>query len=69
MHLHELTAAECEKYRRDCNLTDEELAIFNLRVKNKSRVEISGSLALSSATADRRIRSIKNKIRKVEESG
>jgi len=69
MRLHELTAAECEKYRRGCNFTDDELAVFDLRVKNRPRDEIAASLAISIATEDRRIRSIKKKISRLEAHG
>lgn len=69
MLLHNLTEAECENFRHGCNFTDEERAIFDLRVKGKSRVEIAASMAISIATTDRRLRGIKNKIQRVEESG
>ncbi len=69
MLLHNLTEVECKRYRRDCNFTYSERAVFDLAVMGRSRVEIALSLAISTATADRRIRSIKNKIMRVEESG
>lgn len=66
----EFTAPECDRFRRECNFTDEELAVFNLRVKNRSIVEIQQKLLeqnipMSESTICRRIRSIKNKIHKV----
>lgn len=66
MRLDILTEAECENFRHGCNFTDAELAVFNLRVKGKSRVEIAEALAISISTADRRLRGIYNKILKVE---
>ena len=69
MRLDNLTEAECENYRHGCNFTDDELAVFDLRVKGKSRVEISMSLAISIATTDRRLRGIYEKVNKVKESG
>jgi len=63
-----LTGPECERFRRECNFTDEELAVFNLRVKNLSVVEIQQklidqNLPLSESTIWRRIKSIKKKMR------
>lgn len=66
----EFTHPECERFRRECNFTDEELAVFNLRVKNQSIIQIMARLAeagmpMSESTVNRRIRSIKKKIYKV----
>lgn len=61
----EFTEPECDWFRRSCNFTDDERAVFDLRVKNKSRVEIARKLNMSESTVDRRIRGIKKKIHKV----
>lgn len=61
----EFTEPECEYFRRQCNFTGEELKVFNLRVKDNSRVAIAMALNMSVATVDRRIKSIKRKIFKV----
>lgn len=61
----EFTEPECEWFRRVCNFTPEEEAVFNLRVKDHSRVEIADELGMSVSTVDRRIRRIKRKIHKV----
>lgn len=61
----EFTEPECERFRRECNFTDEELKVFDLRVKNHSIIEIQHKLNMSEATVTRRIRSIKKKIYKV----
>lgn len=60
-----LILSECQRYRRECNFTDEEQAVFDLSARGKSRVQISEALRISVPTVDRRIRSIKDKIRKV----
>jgi len=62
---HEFTAPECDYFRAQCNFTDDERAVFDLRVRGKSRVEIADRLNMSTATVDRRIRSIKRKIDRV----
>lgn len=61
----EFTEPECERFRRECNFTDDEMSVFNLRVKNRSIVEIQSALNMSEATVNRRIRNIKRKIYKV----
>lgn len=60
-----LTAIECDRFRRDCNFTPQEMNVFNLRVRDKSIVEISQNLNMSEATVNRRIRGIKDKILRV----
>lgn len=61
----EFTEPECELFREKCNFTDEERAVFDLRVKSRSIVEIQHALNMSESTVNRRIRSIKKKIYKV----
>ena len=48
-----------------CNFTRDEREVFDLRVKDHSRVEIAMKLGMSESTVDRRIRNIKKKIHKV----
>lgn len=61
----EFTEPECEWFRKMCNFTPDELSVFNLRVKDHSRIEIAMKLGMSESTVDRRIRGIKRKIHKV----
>lgn len=61
----EFTEPECEQFRRLCNFTDDERAVFDLRVRGKSIVEIQFALSMSESTVTRRIRAIKKKIYKV----
>lgn len=56
---------EVEFFRRACNFTPEEREVFDLRTRGKSVVEISLSLNLSTATVNRRLRAVKNKILRV----
>lgn len=69
MRLDTFTEAECEYFRHGCNFTDDERAIFDLRVKGKSHVEIAASMAISIATTDRRLRGIYEKVNRAKESG
>lgn len=61
----EFTEPECDRFRRECNFTDEERAVFDLRVKANSLIEIQMALNMSEATVCRRLRNIKRKIYKV----
>lgn len=61
----EFTEPECERFRRECNFTPEERAVFDLRVKDNSLVQIQDKLKMSESTVTRRIRNIKKKIAKV----
>lgn len=61
----EFTRPECEHFREVCNFTDEERAVFDLRVRGRSLVEIQQVLHMSESTVNRRIRNIKKKIYKV----
>jgi len=66
----EFTELECERFRRECNFTDEERAVFDLRVRDITIVGIEEKLKeagipMSEATINRRIKNIKKKIYKV----
>lgn len=61
----EFTEPECEWFRRVCNFTPQERAVFDLRVKDSTIVQIQEKLNMSESTVNRRIKSIKAKIHKV----
>lgn len=65
MQLKEFTVPECDYFREKCNFTAEERAVFDLRVRGKSVIEIVFALNMSEATVNRRIRAVKNKIIRV----
>lgn len=65
MGLAEFTARECDYFRAACNFTAPERAVFDLRVRGYSIVEISMALHVSASTVDRRVRSVKRKIERV----
>lgn len=65
MILKEFTELECEYFRKNCNFTPDELAVFNLRVKGCSVVETYLALNMTESTVNRRIRDIKRKIIRV----
>jgi len=66
----DFTQPECEFFRQQCNFTDEERAIFDLRVKDIGIIAIQErmkelGMPMSESTINRRIKSIKRKIYKV----
>ena len=70
MKLNGFIEPECEHFRKVCNFTDDERAVFDLRVRGKTEVEIYIALqdtchAMSIATIERRLSSIKKKIIRV----
>ena len=65
MKLTEFTRPEVEYLRQECNFTDAERAVFDLRVTARSVIQIADMLHMSEATVYRRLRNIKRKILKV----
>ena len=56
---------ELQKFRNECNFTDEELEFFNYRSKNISIEQIAEDMNISVGKANRLSRKVKNKIIKV----
>ncbi len=57
--------AEYEYFVENCNFTDRELEVFNLRRKGKTYIEISLALHISDSTVKRDLKKIKRKIIKI----
>ncbi len=65
MQFNNLTRPEAEHFRRECNFTELERKVFDLRVSDKSIVEVCMALSLSESAVNRKIRSIKAKMARV----
>ena len=63
----DLTAPEADRLRALCNFSDEEREVFDLRIRDKSVVEISMALNLSVSSTKRRLSSIRAKVEKVSQ--
>jgi len=61
----DLTEYDCEKCRALCNFSDDERAVFDLRVKNRGVIEIAMALNMSESTVRRRIHDIQAKVYRV----
>lgn len=69
MNLRRLTISDCRRLEKECNFSDDEDEVFALLVKNKSRVQIADAVGMSVASVDRRIRKIKEKVKRVSRGG
>lgn len=65
MQLSSLTRPEAEHFRRECNFTEAERQVFDMRVSGMSIVEACMKLNLSESAVNRKIRSIKDKMARV----
>lgn len=65
MKLTEFTRPEVEYLRQECNFTDEERAVFDMRASARSIVEIGLKLHMSESTVYRKLNCIKRKILRV----
>nr|DAH30599.1 MAG TPA: response regulator [Bacteriophage sp.] len=66
MKLSKLTKPELEEIFRNANFTEEEEKVFWDLSKGISQKEISFRHSISVSTVERRVRSIKNKIKRLE---
>lgn len=65
MRIHEFTKPELDKFRNECNFTDEELECFNLKAKNRTNQSIAFNMNVSASKVSYLTRKIKTKISKV----
>lgn len=65
MQIYDFVEWELQKFRDECNFTDEELEYFNLRAKNKSNTQIALTMHISEAKVSKLARKVKNKMLKV----
>lgn len=65
MQFNNLTRPEAEHFRKECNFTELERKVFDLRVSDKSIVEVCMALSLSESAVNRKIRCIKAKMARV----
>lgn len=65
MKICEFVEWELEKFRNECNFTEEELKYFNLRAKDKSNVQIALEMHISKSKVSVLARKVKKKMLKV----
>lgn len=67
MDLRKLVKAEADFLREECNFSDEELEVFNLRIRGKRVTEISMKRNMSESTVKRRLCGIRHKVERVNQ--
>ena len=65
-YLSSLTKSELEALKELLNLTDDEEKVFNSLAKGRSKTQASIECTVSCSTVDNRIRSINNKLKRIE---
>lgn len=65
MKIRDFTNPELDKFRELCNFSDSELEYFNLRAKDKSNVEISLAMNISTAQVSKLAKRVKSKLIRV----
>ncbi len=65
MQVYDFVEWELQKFRNECNFTEEELQCFELKAKNKSNEYISQNMHISIEKTARLVKRVKNKILKV----
>lgn len=65
-YLSSLTKSELEILKELLNLTDDEEKVFNSLAKGRSKTQTSIECTVSCSTVDNRIRSINNKLKRIE---
>ena len=65
MKIYDFVEWELQKFRDECNFTDDELEYFNLKAKNKSNVQIALSMNVSEPQVSKLAKRVKTKILKV----
>lgn len=66
MNLSYLSKKQAEEYKDKMNLLDDESEIFDMLTRNCSVVKIADTLKMSTRTVDRRIKSIRQKMKNLE---
>lgn len=65
MKLRDFTKPELDKFRELCNFTDDELAYFELRSKDKSNIQIAFEMNVSESQVSKLAKRVKSKIKRI----
>ena len=65
LKIYDFVEWELQKFREECNFTEDELKCFNLKAKNKSIIQIAMAMNISEAQVSKLTSRIKKKILKV----
>lgn len=65
MKIYDFVEWELQKFRDECNFTEDELNYFNLKAKNKSNIQISTTMCISEPQVSKLAKRVKSKILRV----
>ena len=65
MRIYDFVELELQKFRDECNFTDDELTYFNLRAKDKTNVQIALEMNISESQVSKLAKRVKKKMLKV----
>lgn len=65
MKIYELTNPELERYRKECNFSEDELKFFNARAQHKTYVQISIEYFWSETKVYKLNRAVKKKMSRI----
>lgn len=65
MKIRDFVEWELQMFRDKCNFTEDELAYFNLRAKDKSNIQIALEMNVSEAQISKLARRVKDKMKRV----
>ena len=65
IQIRDFTVPELNKFRELCNFTDDERTYFELKARDKSNVEISFKMNISTAQVSKLAKRVRNKIIKI----
>lgn len=65
MKIYDFVNWELDKFRQECNFSDDETCYFNLRAKHYSNFEISMKMNISESKVSKLAKSVKQKILRV----
>lgn len=64
--LRDCVETELELFRKECNFTEQELRYFNLKADDKSNIQISLEMNISTSQVSKLAKRVKNKISQVK---
>ena len=65
MQLYDMVEWELDKFRQECNFTEDEMAYFNLKAKQKSNIQIARLMHVSESKVSDLARKVKSKMKRV----
>lgn len=65
MKIRDFTVPELNRFRELCNFTDDELAYFNLRARDKSNIQIAIEMNISEAQVSKLAKRVKDKMKRI----